>query len=92
MPNYTIPNQNSHSLRIQELESLSYDQSKLIKNTVLQIIKNNNPINIGKKPFTEYIEIKKSSTSLKDGGLITIADFFIGNVLGKYRSASGYML
>jgi hypothetical protein len=92
MSNYKITNQHTLTLRIQELESLSYDQTKQIKNTLFQIAENNNPITIGKKLFTEYIDITKSATSLKDNGLIAIADFFIGKVLGKYRSASGYML
>ncbi len=92
MPNCKISNQQSLTLRIEELQALSYDQTKLLKNTLFRITQTNNPINIGKKIFTEYIDINSNSTALKDNGLMAIADFFIGKVLGKYRSASGYML
>lgn len=92
MPNYTITNHQSLTLRILELQSLAHDQTKLLKNTIFQITECNNSINIGKKIYTEFIDINKGSSALKDGGLTAVADFFIGKVLGKYRSASGYVL
>ncbi|MEI6264574.1 MAG: hypothetical protein WCP74_05695 [Sphingobacteriia bacterium] len=92
MPNYHITNHQALTLRIIELQSLTHDQTKLLKSTLIHITENNNPISIGEKKFTEYIDINSSSSALKDSGLIAVADFFIGKVLGKYRSASGYML
>ncbi len=92
MPNYSITNHQTLTLRIIELQSVIHDQTKLLKNTLLQIAENNNPISIGEQKFTEFVDINSSSSALKDSGLMAVADFFIGKILGKYRSASGYML
>ncbi len=87
---YKHTNEQSLALRIQILQSLEFEQYKTLKNTIKIIADTNNPINIGKKIFTDFIDI--NSSSIKTSGLVAISDFFIGKILGKYRSASKYML
>lgn len=92
MNNNNITYQQSLELRIQALQSLEYDQFNALKNNINTITKNNHPISIGKKIFTEFVDINSQSNTIKDAGLITIADFLIGKIIGKYRSANRFML
>jgi hypothetical protein len=80
------------AFRIQKLQSLEFDQYNTLKSTITTIATNANPVNIGKKIFTDFIDVNVKSANLKESGLLAVTDFFIGKILGKYRSASKYML
>ena len=90
MTNKNYSNQEKLAFRIQQLQLEEAEQyNKLIAN-LLNFVESHNPIQLGKIALTEVF--KDQSTNIKDKALLAVSDFIIGNIFGKYRSASQFLI